>query len=38
MFTPEGMPMSLRVEGASNELPVILANEKIVVATTEMIP
>lgn len=36
MFTPEGRPMQLQAEGASNELPVILSPEKIVVATTEL--
>lgn len=38
LFVPEGRPMQLTGEGASNELPVILAPEKIVVATTEMAP
>lgn len=38
LYTPEGYPMQLRGQGVSNELPVILAPEKIVVATTEMLP
>lgn len=36
LYTPEGYPMWLRGEGASNELPVILDPSKIVVATTEI--
>lgn len=38
LYTPEGMPMQLRGEGVENSLPVILAPEKIVVATTELAP
>jgi hypothetical protein len=38
MYVPEGYPMQLIAEGASNELPVILAPEKICIATTEMLP
>lgn len=38
MYVPEGYPMNLRAEGASNELPVILNPDKIVIATTEMLP
>lgn len=37
LYTPEGYPMQLRGEGASNELPVITAPEKLVVATTEIL-
>lgn len=36
LYTPEGRPMHLTAEGAANTLPVILAPEKIVVATTEI--
>src|SRR5690606_33827393 len=35
LYTPQDYPMHLRAEGASNELPVILSPDKIVVATTE---
>lgn len=38
LYTPEGFPMHLRGEGASNELPVIMSPDAIVVATTEMLP
>jgi hypothetical protein len=38
MYVPEGYPMQLIAEGAENSLPVILAPEKICVATTEMLP
>jgi hypothetical protein len=38
LYVPEGKPMQLTGEGASNELPVIMAPSKIVVATTEMAP
>lgn len=37
LYTPEGYPMQLRGQGASNELPVITAPDKIVVATTEIL-
>lgn len=37
LYTPESRPMHLTGEGASNELPVILNPEKIVVATTEIL-
>ncbi len=36
LYVPEGRPMHLRGQGASNELPVITSPEKIVIATTEM--
>jgi hypothetical protein len=36
LYTPQGAPYSLHGRGASNELPVIEAPQKIVVATTEM--
>jgi hypothetical protein len=38
MYTPEGLPMNLRGEGASNELPVLLSPDKICIASTEMLP
>jgi hypothetical protein len=38
LYTPEGYPMQLRGQGVSNELPVITAPEKIVIATTELAP
>lgn len=38
LYVPQDRPMHLTGEGASNELPVILAPDKIVVATTEMAP
>ena len=37
LYTPEGYPMHLRGEGASNELPVIVAPQKLVIATTEIL-
>lgn len=37
LYVPEGRPMHLTGEGASNELPIILSPEKIVIATTEII-
>jgi Phage major capsid protein E len=37
LFVPQDKPMHLQAEGASNELPVILAPQKIVVATTEIL-
>lgn len=38
MFTPEAFPMQLRGEGASNELPVIMSPDALVIATTEIMP
>jgi len=38
LYTPEGYPMQIRGQAVSNELPVLLAPEKVVVATTEMLP
>lgn len=38
LYTPEGYPMMLRGQSVSNELPVITAPEKVVIATTEMLP
>lgn len=38
LYTPEGYPMHLRGEGASNELPVIMSPQAVVVATTEIMP
>lgn len=38
LYVPEGFPMHLRGEGAENSLPVILSPNKIVVATTELLP
>lgn len=37
LFVPEGRPMHLTGEGATNELPVILQPEKVVIATTEIL-
>lgn len=37
LFVPEDRPMHLTGEGVSNELPVILAPDKIVIATTEIL-
>lgn len=36
LYTPERAPYSLHGRGSSNELPVLEANDKLVVATTEM--
>ncbi len=38
LYTPEGYPMQLRGQGVANELPVITAPDKIVVATSELLP
>lgn len=38
LYTPEGYPMQLRGQSVSNELPVITAPDKLVIATTEMAP
>lgn len=38
LYTPEGYPMQIRGQSVSNELPVITAPEKLVIATTEMLP
>lgn len=38
MYVPEGYPMQLVGEAVENSLPIILANDKIVVATTELAP
>lgn len=38
LYTPEGYPMQLRGQGVCNELPCITAPDKIVVATTELVP
>lgn len=38
LYVPEGYPMQLRGQAVANELPVILSPEKLVVATTEMLP
>jgi hypothetical protein len=37
LYVPEGRPMHLTGEGVENSLPVILAPDKIVVATTELL-
>lgn len=38
LYTPQGYPMQLRGEGAENSLPVIYSPQRIVIATTEMLP
>lgn len=38
LYTPEGFPMQIRGQGVCNELPVITAPDKIVIATTELLP
>lgn len=38
LYVPEGRPMMLTGESASNELPVLTAIDKLVVATTELLP
>lgn len=38
LYVPEGYPMMLQGEGAENSLPVILAPDKIVIASTELLP
>ena len=38
LYVPEARPYHLTGEGAENSLPVILAPEKIVIATTEIMP
>lgn len=38
LYVPEGYPMQLRGQAVANELPVLLSPDKVVIATTEMLP
>ena len=38
LYVPQGYPMQLRGEGVENSLPVIYSPQRIVIATTEMLP